>query len=125
YYAPALAVAMLPWTPACLIGLLATAGKTFLRKPQTPDAPPDSTRQRALRLIWCWAMAPLILFSIPKGKHHHYLIPFLAPWAILAAFGVVEIGKWIMSRPGPRFLRSPLIGLCLFGFPAAIALAWF
>jgi 4-amino-4-deoxy-L-arabinose transferase-like glycosyltransferase len=123
YYAPALALAMLPWTPACLIGLLATAGDLFRQKLPTPESPP--TRQRALRLVWCWAIAPLILFSIPKGKHHHYLIPFLAPWAILAAFGLVEISKWILSPQGPRFLRDPLAGLYVLGFPGAIAIAWF
>jgi 4-amino-4-deoxy-L-arabinose transferase-like glycosyltransferase len=120
YYFRELSVRMLPWTPACIVGLLATAGMAFRRQ-----AVGTTSRQRALRLLWCWAIAPLILFSIPKGKHHHYLIPFLAPWAILSAIGLVEIGKWIAVRRGPTFLREPVLALCLLGFPGAIAIAWF
>jgi 4-amino-4-deoxy-L-arabinose transferase-like glycosyltransferase len=101
YYAPTLVVAMLPWTPACLIGLSATAGAAFRRA----SAP--------LRFVWCWAIAPLIVLSIPHGKHHHYLMPILAPWAILAAFGLVEIGRWL--RAG-RATLAIVIGFLLVGY---------
>jgi hypothetical protein len=68
-----------------------------------------------LRFVWCWAIAPLIVLSIPHGKHHHYLVPFLAPWAILAAFGLIEIGRWL--RAGGKTLAVVmtllLAGYCL------------
>jgi 4-amino-4-deoxy-L-arabinose transferase-like glycosyltransferase len=101
YYVPALVVAMLPWTPACLIGLSATAGAAFRRA------------SKPLRFVWCWAIAPLIVLSIPHGKHHHYLVPLLAPWAILAAFGLVEIGRWL--RAGGKTL-AVVLTLLLAGY---------
>jgi 4-amino-4-deoxy-L-arabinose transferase-like glycosyltransferase len=47
--------------------------------------------------IWivCWGVVPLLVLSIPHGKHDHYLVPFLAPWAILGALGLVDIGRRI------------------------------
>jgi 4-amino-4-deoxy-L-arabinose transferase-like glycosyltransferase len=101
YYAPTLAWTMLPWTPACLIGLSATAGKTFRAASQP------------LKFVWSWAIAPLIVLSIPQGKHHHYLVPILAPWAILAAIGLLEIGKWM--RAGKKTLAI-LMTLLLIGY---------
>ncbi len=101
YYAPMLVVAMLPWTPACVIGLSATAGGAFRQA------------SRPLRFVWCWAIAPVIILSIPHGKHHHYLVPILAPWAILAAFGLVEIGRWL--RAGRKTL-AVVMGLLLVGY---------
>ncbi len=100
YYAPTLAWTMLPWTPACLIGLLATAGKAFRAASQP------------LKFVWSWAIAPLIVLSIPQGKHHHYLVPILAPWAILAAIGLLEIGKWM--RAGKKTLAT-VMSLLMIG----------
>jgi 4-amino-4-deoxy-L-arabinose transferase-like glycosyltransferase len=154
YYLPAWAAAMAPWTPACLIGLAATATATFatdftnsscdprrvLRYSEDPDLPPKNPGLRstsepgvmvmkppgnAYRFVWCWAIAPMILLSVPHGKHHHYLIPFLAPWAMLGAIGLVEIGKLLSRRLGPTWLRSPMAALCVLGLPGAVAIAWF
>jgi hypothetical protein len=48
----------------------------------------------AQRFVWCWAWMPLLVFSMSQGKHHHYMLHYLAPWAILAAQGTV----WLWQR---------------------------
>jgi 4-amino-4-deoxy-L-arabinose transferase-like glycosyltransferase len=78
YYPPKLALGLLPWTPICLFGM-------WIAWKNRSNA--------GYQWVLCWAMVPLVLLSIPKGKHDHYLVPFLAPYAILAAVGLIEIGK--------------------------------
>ena len=75
-----------PWTPLAFVGLAATAKKAA-RVPAAPE-----------RFLWCWAIVPILLLSIPHRKHHHYLVPILAPWAILASIGLVEFAK-VIFRP--------------------------
>ncbi|HSV15165.1 MAG TPA: glycosyltransferase family 39 protein [Tepidisphaeraceae bacterium] len=133
YYAPALAAAMAPWTPACLIGLIAlTMGlrhsneRGGLREETGSSGIPSDPASvgalsnpsaRAAQFVLCWAILPLIVLSIPKGKHHHYLVPFLAPWAILAAFGVVEIAAYFRwsRRTGP-VVFTVILSLLLVGY---------
>jgi 4-amino-4-deoxy-L-arabinose transferase-like glycosyltransferase len=57
----------------------------------------------AQRFIWCWAWAPLLVFSLSQGKHHHYMLHYLAPWAILSAQAVVWTWQRIVAtRPNWR-----------------------
>ena len=49
-----LVVAMLPWTPACLIGFQWQQPGAAFRRASKP-----------LRFVWSWAIAPLIVLSIP------------------------------------------------------------
>lgn len=62
-----------PWAFAAFMGLALSFPR--LRKPEA----------KADRFVWCWAWAPLLVFSISQGKHHHYMLHYLAPWAILSA----------------------------------------
>ncbi len=78
-----------PWTLAAFVGL----ALTFKRLWRGDSA--------AHRLIWCWAWMPLLVFSISQGKHHHYMLHYMAPWAILAAQATV----WVWSHASER-LRS-------------------
>ena len=155
YYGPTWAVSLLPWTPACVVGLLATAyevcptlrplvrrfrhwfgrqkveprGFTVVMPnvtdrlasetvgdedgtaaPRQPGAGRpglnggvDVGRASAWRFVWCWAFVPLMLLSVPHGKHHHYLVPLVAPSAILAAVGVREIGRFLLVPRGPAW----------------------
>ncbi len=86
-----------------------------------------ATRHQALkqryspqRFVWCWALLVPAVFSIPHGKHHHYLLHSIAPWAILSSFGLVWIRQWILSWP--RAARNPLTGLFTIAIPTLIAL---
>ena len=108
YYLPTWAVALLPWTPACVVGLLATWRRGA---------------SSAVRFVCCWAFVPLLLLSTPHGKHHHYLVPLVAPSAVLAAVGVREIGRWLLIPRGPVWLRNPWLAGAVLGLPAVAAAA--
>jgi 4-amino-4-deoxy-L-arabinose transferase-like glycosyltransferase len=77
-----LPLSLAPWTPLCIVGLV-----TVWRRRLPGD-----------QWILCWALVPLLILSIPQGKHHHYVVPFVAPWAILGALGLVRVHRWIEER---------------------------
>jgi len=110
YYGLTMLWVMLPWTPAMLIGLW--------------DCFKEARRRDAFveKFLICWALGPIVVMSIPARKHHHYLVPMLAPWAILAARGLVPIAKELTAGKGPAWIRSPLFGALAVGLPGAIAL---
>lgn len=80
YYPVTLLWTILPWTPLAIMGFVAMSRES-LREPTSPA-----------RFLLCWAVAPIVVFSIPAGKHHHYLLQCLAPWLILATVGLREVG---------------------------------
>ena len=110
YYLTALPWVMLPWTIPALFGLWLT------RKRMLESASPE-------RFLWCWALVTPAFFSLPDGKHHHYLLQCLAPWAILGALGAVRLWKWVGDWPG--WLRNPAWIALLVGVPAGVAIAVF
>ncbi len=91
YYPVQLLGELAPWTPLAFVGLIATA-----RKAPVATSP--------ARFLWCWAIIPILFLSLPHRKHHHYLVPHLAPWAILGSIGLMEFAKLIL-RPRPAPLR--------------------
>lgn len=107
YYAQVLPSLVLPWTPLCFAGFALTAATARNR------------RFSAERLIWCWAILPPIVFSIPSGKHHHYLLHCLAPWAMLATPALIAARTWTLTWPA--WTRNPAFAACLWGTLAAIA----
>lgn len=107
YYLVVLPQVLLPWTVPALVGLWLTANSAFKQ------------RGSAERLVWAWALVPPIVFSIPDGKHHHYLLQCLVPWAILASLGAMRLWQAIPSAPS--WLRNPLLGALLFGGAADLA----
>lgn len=111
YYAVTLPYVILPWTFAALIGLGVTGRRAICQR-STPE-----------RFLWCWALLTPAVFSIPDGKHHHYLLPCLAPWAVLAAIG----GRWIWQAIArwPGWLRNPSLSLLTVGLPGDLALWMF
>jgi 4-amino-4-deoxy-L-arabinose transferase-like glycosyltransferase len=86
YYGPHLLLNLLPWTPLAFVGLGATASKAW-NEPRSAE-----------RFLWCWALGPVLVLSIPQGKHHHYLLSVCAPWAILAALGAVQVREWLLTQ---------------------------
>ena len=77
----------------------ANAGSTldYYRPGNEPWWDRDSKRQiyatRGYLFVVCWALFPLMVLSIPRGKHDHYLVPFLGPWAILGTLGLIEFAR--------------------------------
>jgi 4-amino-4-deoxy-L-arabinose transferase-like glycosyltransferase len=108
FYPPTLLGVAMPWTPAAIVALFLTARRAWRQ------------RDRALRFLWCWAIVPIIVLSLPHRKHHHYLVPSLAPWAILAALGVRPIAQHMFK--GVAWSRRPSFGLLAYGLPGTIAL---
>ena len=62
----------------------------------------------------------MVFLSIPQGKHHHYLLHSLIPWAILAAVGSVRL---LQVLPTLDWFRTPLPTLLVMGVPGEIAIA--
>ena len=65
-----------------------------------------------------WAVSPMVLLSIPGGKHLRYMTPLLPAFAILAAIGYVEADRSPLGR-AIELLPALLDKLIL---PAGIAL---
>jgi 4-amino-4-deoxy-L-arabinose transferase-like glycosyltransferase len=108
YYLIYLPIVIMPWTLPALVGLWTTRAEAW----NSPDSPN--------RFVWCWALLTPAFFSIPDGKHHHYLLHCLAPWAILAALGAVRVWQGILS--GPAWLRRPGLSVLLIGLPLDLVL---
>ena len=87
YYLATLPWEMAPWTLFAVLGLWTSAGRAFHER-NSPE-----------RFLWCWAVLPVAVFSLPAGKHHHYMLHVLAPWAMLGALGLVQFRDWIFARP--------------------------
>lgn len=101
YYLAQLPWILLPWTPLALWGLWLTRGAA------------RGERGSPERLLWCWAIFPMAVFSFAQGKHHHYLIHSMAPWAIFTALATVRV--WEMARGWPRWVRHPLTHVAVVG----------
>lgn len=108
YYLQQLPLILFPWLLPALVGLGLT-WRQALRQGRTPE-----------RFLWCWALLPLFLLSLPQGKHQHYLLHAVAPWAVLAALGAVRIWRRLHEV---RWLATPWPTLLLAGLPGEIALA--
>ena len=136
---------LFPWTVPALIGLMATARVVFRldrsmegtgdRGQETGDRGQGTEDRRqkpdlgfnvpcplsplpyskGLRLIWAWAILPIVVFSLFRGKHHHYMLSCLAPWGVLSAFGARAV--WRELQTYPDWLRRPWVSLRCWGFP--------
>jgi 4-amino-4-deoxy-L-arabinose transferase-like glycosyltransferase len=99
YYALALPWVIVPWTIPGLAGVVLTLVRA-VRVSVSPE-----------RFLWCWGILVPLVFSIPDGKHHHYLLQCLVPWAVLAALGTVRL--WQSTAAWSGWLRNPLYGAAL------------
>ncbi len=111
YYVAMLPYVLLPWTPLAVVGVGLTA-RQALRDRATPE-----------RFLWVWAILTPAAFSIPDGKHHHYLLQCMAPWAVLAALGARRL--WQDVGRVPVLVGSPglaVLGLLLLGLPGDLAI---
>lgn len=104
YYIPILFAAVLPWS-ALLPGALL---KGWRERTQRPE----------LFFLLSWVLMPLIFFSIAKGKLPTYILPCMAPLAILMAAYAEECATRL--RMGVFKVNAALNGL--FGSFGIIAL---
>ncbi len=108
YYFECLLWVPQPWTFLALLGM----GLSF-KKLWKGGSP-------AQRFVWCWAWMPLLVFSLSQGKHHHYMLHYLAPWAILAAQGTVWVWqkvfeRWQLQRPAAALVGGFALLFVLYG----------
>ncbi|MEO1999817.1 MAG: glycosyltransferase family 39 protein [Planctomycetaceae bacterium] len=85
YYPLNLLWMLLPWTVVIPTGLWMTRNAAWVH------------RFSKERFLWCWALGVPLVFSIPSGKHHHYLLHALAPWAVLGTLGMLRIREIVLS----------------------------
>lgn len=125
YYAKVLPGLIAPWTPLAFAGLWLTRKAAFGRAgvPASAGAsskPPQAGTPTPERFLWCWAVLPPVVFSIPHGKHHHYLLHVLSPWAVLAVPALLRLRDWILSWPERS--RRPINSVVTLAIPGAIAI---
>lgn len=98
-----------PWILASITGFMVTSRAAIHQ------------RTSGERFLWCWAILPVIVLSIPHRKHHHYFVPSIAPWAIMAAVGISIIWR-DLTKPRERPMNVGLIA-AMIAIPVAIAVA--
>lgn len=98
-----------PWILASITGFIVTSRRAIHH------------RTSAERFLWCWAILPVILLSIPHRKHHHYFVPSIAPWAILSAIGVSIIWR-DLTKPRERPMTIGPV-LAIIAIPIVVAAA--
>ena len=90
YYLKTLPGEIAPWTPLALLGLWVSRATAY-RERLSPE-----------RFVWCWAIATPLVFSLPSGKNHHYLLHCIAPWAMLSALALTWLRDRITARTDHR-----------------------
>jgi 4-amino-4-deoxy-L-arabinose transferase-like glycosyltransferase len=100
-----------PWTLPALVGLAMTAGRAIGQR-GSPE-----------RYLWCLAILPLVFLSVPRGKHHHYLLHALPPLAVLAALGAAGMWRWLGQQKA--WLRQPWLPALVLGAAGDAALLAF
>ena len=73
---------MAPWPILILVGLLFAAGASR-RRLESP---------RWL-LLWCYALIPVVLFTLARTHHSWYIVPTYPAWAILASASIVDLTR--------------------------------
>ena len=86
YYLTMLPMLLLPWTPITLIGTVPSL-KRMGREADSAD-----------RLTWLWALVPMFLLSLARGKGHHYLLPCLPGFTLVTTVGVLELEQHIREQ---------------------------
>lgn len=109
FFGVVLVVFLLPWSPM-LFGLRRD----------------DLLADMRLRFLGCWALGPLLLFSLSVNKLPAYILPILPPLAILlAARWVRRPLRWLLAASAATLLLIPLAGALLPGALAhGITRAW-
>ena len=106
HYGPTLLAQVLPWTPLALWGAWRSLPRAF--REGRGGGGGD-------RLLWAWAVAPLVLLSLATVKNAHYAIHALAPWSVWAALGLSRQGERLQAVRGWSPLRVRQGACATFG----------
>jgi 4-amino-4-deoxy-L-arabinose transferase-like glycosyltransferase len=104
----------LPWTPLAIVGAAASWRRA------------RGLRLGGDRLLWAWAVVPLVLVSLSRSRNAHYAIHALAPWSIWAGLRLRRALARSRARLGRRKARA-LAGAMFVGIALiwSIGLGWF
>ena len=86
-YGPAVLLQALPWTPLALLGAWASGRRAFSSRDSSAD-----------RLLWVWAVVPILVLSTATVKNSHYAIHALPPWSVWAAMGLTRVACQLERR---------------------------
>ena len=113
FYVPVLLLALLPWTVSSAIVLRGVRG---------PANAGDWSNSPGL-FLGCWAMFPIVFFSISKSKLPGYVLPAISPLGLLIAQRIsLRVRKVV---PGDRWIRiTSGLTLITLGFLALVQLEW-
>lgn len=100
-YAGAVFDRIAPWP------LLALLGYVWARRTLRGGPAEDG-----IRLLWAFALVPMILFTLARTHHSHYVVPTYPAWAILAALGASQLLRHA-SRLGLLAPATVLMGALL------------
>jgi 4-amino-4-deoxy-L-arabinose transferase-like glycosyltransferase len=120
YYLPTVAWTASPWFVFALVGIVSLVrGRAVDRRhlerreesalagAEIPRSARDDRRAERSRFLLVAALAPLLVLSIPSRKHHHYLVPVLFGWAMLASVGLPIAWQALLRLPNRP--RQPLV----------------
>jgi 4-amino-4-deoxy-L-arabinose transferase-like glycosyltransferase len=143
YYIPIVLGGLMPWT-AFVVALAITPARQLWLRTRTLSG--DEWR------LLCWAVMPLLFYSISTGQQPRYILPVLPPIAMLLAIGMIRrvddarahgspgrafvIAAWVtvalfaivlvlIARARPLFVSggAPLLALGATGLAAAMVLS--
>ncbi len=134
-YGSALFGQALPWAPVGLVGaglsLRRVCLGSYMGMMDRAASPAVKHQLAGDRLLWCWAVSPLILVSLARARNAHYAIYALMPWSIWAASGLHwlvrrRLGRAWSQRREMRLSWGICLGLAgIYGLCFWIVVPWF
>jgi hypothetical protein len=125
----------LPWMPLAVVGAWWSLGRALRgRRPRHNGRTSDEPILDPVagdRLLWCWAIAPLVLVSLASARNAHYAIYALVPWSVWSALGLARLGSWQVARGwSPARLKRLTCGMfaglaAAYGVSFWLAGPWF
>jgi hypothetical protein len=102
----------LPWVPLTLVGGCASLRQAVsgYERPNERSSDELLGNAQADRLLWAWALMPLLLVSLAGARKAQYAIYALVPWSIWSALGLSYLGRWLIVRGwSPQRLKRQVI----------------
>ncbi|MFK7896505.1 MAG: ArnT family glycosyltransferase [Myxococcota bacterium] len=120
YFLFQLPLDFLPWA-----FFLPFAIPVLWNRARTSPAEPSAHATSAARFLACWALVPLIFFTLSAGKRGVYLLPIfpaLSMICLYAAPGYAASGIWPLAEPARNWARRSFVCVAVI---ALIELAGF
>jgi 4-amino-4-deoxy-L-arabinose transferase-like glycosyltransferase len=107
YYVVVVAVSVAPWTVLAILGFIQCAR-------ESRSGPDVSNQQADLNLFMVlWSVLPVVFFSLSRSKLPGYILPAIAPFAILVASYLWRKVQTSRSALALVVLHSALAGIIL------------